>query len=164
MTRLSGQETEVFPVQVFLPTCNLFTAKNARSLVMKATTSSVSPLKFVRSARAGPEAGLWIVKVRNWSDAFKSPFISTTYTCYFYLVKTCGEPPAIEHGSIESCSSDFNFESVCFYACDAGFSMDAGTDRKITCGADEQWDGTIPECRGLFHHSISHLNKCDVTS
>ena len=79
---------------------------------------------------------------------FRAKLTSTQQNVRLFVVKVCGEPTVPEFTVLDSCTADYNFESVCVYQCEDGYGMAPDSDRSIQCTADETWDGTISQCLG----------------
>ena len=94
---------------------------------------------------------------------FRAKLTSTQQNVRLFVVKVCGEPTVPEFTVLDSCTADYNFESVCVYQCEDGYGMAPDSDRSIQCTADETWDGTISQCLGASYIVVTlfyQVPKC----
>lgn len=108
---------------------NAFISSLDRNIASRVTIMCLSGFE-----NSGPSktAVVFCLTTRHWSKA--------TVNC---KPVSCGNPPLIANGKIES-GSNFTFNSTVNYECHDGYDLIGQENR--TCQADRTWSGDIPTC------------------
>ena len=79
----------------------------------------------------------------------------TVSLCIFmYTAVSCGDAPPAPKNGIYIVSST-TFGSTVSYVCNQGYSLSPMGPNKVTCTANETWDGSVPECNSKLLHNCN---------